>query len=82
MHLEEQWEQAIPLTQEWVTEYRENYIVEEITDLSVINDPPLKENYIVPNRMQEAALSSLKALRESENKEDLLFQQQVRGKRT
>ena len=80
MHLEEQWEQAIPLTQEWVTEYRENYIVEEITDLSVINDPPLKENYIVPNRMQEAALSSLKALRESGEQRGLVISATGTGK--
>lgn len=79
-HLEEQWEQALPLTKEWIKDYRENYQPEAINNAIVIKDPPLSENYIVPNKMQIVALSKLEALRESGEQKGLVISATGTGK--
>lgn len=80
-HLQEQWQTAQTLSHEWIQNYRDNYkpqLQEMQQDL--INDPPLKENYIVPNKMQSAALESLKALRESGQERGLVISATGTGK--
>lgn len=80
-HLRQQWKEALPLTTEWIHNYRENYqpAFKELSQ-DLIQDPPLKENYIVPNKMQQAALASLKDLRESGEKRGLVISATGTGK--
>jgi len=61
-HLEEQWELGLPLTKEWIADYRLTYNPQEFISEPEIKEEPLKKNYIVPNKMQVAALESLKSL--------------------
>lgn len=79
-HLEEQWQKAIPLTKGWITNYQENYRSEVLTEANIIQDPALTENYIVPNKMQRAALTALEALRESKEPRGLVISATGTGK--
>lgn len=79
-HLEEQWEQGIPLTKEWIRDYRLTYKPQEFLNIPEIQEAPLKENYIVPNTMQVAALESLKNLRDSGERRGLVVSATGTGK--
>lgn len=80
-HLEEQWKNGVPLTRKWVKEYRRKYKPQLLSVADeVIVDPPLKENYILPNKMQMAALDSLKDLRKSGENKGLVISATGTGK--
>lgn len=70
-HLEKAWEEAQPLTSEWIAAYKQNYrpqeraalLAQTITEEQVNYALPNQPAAIVPNKMQEDALASLTALR-------------------
>ncbi|MCH4171127.1 MAG: DEAD/DEAH box helicase [Lactobacillus sp.] len=70
-HLEKAWEEAQPLTSEWIAAYKQNYRPQERAALLAQTITEEQANYalpnqpaeIIPNKMQEDALTSLAALR-------------------
>lgn len=77
--LVETWDEASPLTKEWITKYRQSYqpTVRDSAD-ELITDP-LKD-YILPNKMQKVALENLKDLRETGAKKGLVISATGTGK--
>lgn len=82
-HLVAEWEQAEPLTDKWVQQYRENY-------QPIVNNQGLaglassltqeSADYIVANKMQKVALNNLKDLRDSGEKKGLVISATGTGK--
>lgn len=82
---EQQWNSAIPLSEEWVAQYQINYEKPEFNNI-VASPPlyvtnPLKESLkIQPNKMQTAALEQLKLLRQSGANRGLIISATGTGK--
>ncbi|MGM0258991.1 DEAD/DEAH box helicase [Enterococcus sp. AZ102] len=79
-HFNEEWQKAQLLTTEWILAYQKVYEqeqVKKIKDLKII-DP--NEKYVVPNRMQKAALESLTQLRATGAKKGLVISATGTGK--
>lgn len=82
-HLDQEWEEAIPLTSDWLSAYRKNYqpiVFPKRLDQQKIMSEESVSLYITPNKMQEAALSSLKALREEGESKGLVISATGTGK--
>lgn len=69
-----QWELSTPLTNEWIESYKETY-VKPVHPASVQSSKTIK-----PNKMQEAALKSLKNLRDNNKDKALLISATGTGK--
>ncbi|GEK58712.1 helicase [Marinococcus halophilus] len=83
---EDTWSQAIPLTKEWIEKYQQLYrpqAHEKIAELSPgwIDRNAMKEALeIKPNKMQEAALKELDALRTAGQRKGLIISATGTGK--
>ena len=73
----EVWEEALPLSQDWITEYRKTYQPPAKQVESVVE---VKSNYIVPNKMQSVALKNLQELRNQGHKKGLVISATGTGK--
>ena len=70
---EEAWNEAIPLTEEWINNYKQNYELQPFVKQTTSNALELNTEYLTnaladslaiqPNKMQTAALEQLKNLR-------------------
>lgn len=82
--VEQQWQRASDLSEEWITSYEKNYqnIINpnlwESNDL--INDSKAQYSKIVPNNMQSEALNSLDTLRAEGKKKALIVSATGTGK--
>ena len=83
---EQAWEEAIPLTEEWILNYNATYVKPDFKN-SVVASPPLyqtnklKEALTVqPNKMQTVALAQIKDLRETGAKKGLIISATGTGK--
>ncbi|WP_274308944.1 DUF3427 domain-containing protein [Solibacillus daqui] len=83
---EHTWNQAAPLTIEWIESYQPLYL-ENMQQTSKVASPPLyvtnplKESLLIlPNKMQTAALEQLKLLRESGAQKGLIISATGTGK--
>ena len=83
---EQAWDEATPLTEEWILNYNATYIKPEFPK-SVIASPPLYQTNklkealtIQPNKMQSVALSQLKELRATGAKKGLIISATGTGK--
>lgn len=82
---DQQWNSAIPLSEEWIAHYQINYEKPEFNN-KVASPPlyvtnPLKESLkIQPNKMQIAALEQLKLLRQSGANRGLIISATGTGK--
>lgn len=79
-HFNDEWQKAQALTTEWILDYQKSYQQEsfkKVKDLEII-DP--NEKYIVPNRMQKAALENLVQLRETGARKGLVISATGTGK--
>ena len=72
---EQQWSESIPLTQDWIKEYEKIY-VEPVPRDTIKNN----NKEIVPNEMQEEALSSLQDMRHRGKDKALLISATGTGK--
>ncbi|WP_368250455.1 DEAD/DEAH box helicase [Enterococcus sp. 2201sp1_2201st1_B8_2201SCRN_220225] len=82
-YLDEEWEQAIPLTKQWITRYEQVYkpqLKVEQVEMLIDPDVPEKERYVYPNKMQQLALQNLKELRESGERKGLVISATGTGK--
>lgn len=84
-HLETEWQQALPLTRQWIETYQETYTsaVEKAkvdVDLLMEPQPPVAESYIVPNKMQKIAMKNLAELRETGARKGLVISATGTGK--
>lgn len=83
-HMEKEWREAELLTPEWISNYKNFYQPTTFfKEMSTINDQPLIENeasYILPNKMQVVALSSLQELRLGGEKKGLVISATGTGK--
>ncbi|MGX7025728.1 DUF3427 domain-containing protein [Vagococcus hydrophili] len=82
-HLENEWRTAVPLTDDWLTKFKKSY--RPIINSQIIRQEKtiLAEEdsvYITPNKMQKAALSSLKDLRETGASKGLVISATGTGK--
>ncbi|ANU27131.1 DUF3427 domain-containing protein [Planococcus versutus] len=86
---EEVWENAQPLTEQWITSYEQCYIPieyrKELKNVAefpeVYTENPLKEAInIKPNKMQEAALQQIQLVREAGNDKGLVISATGTGK--
>jgi len=86
---EDVWKMSKPLTDEWIEQYEETYVEREyLPDLEKIIEFPdeyrtntLKEALkIKPNKMQEAALQSIRSVRETDNDKGLVISATGTGK--
>ncbi|WP_142826715.1 DUF3427 domain-containing protein [Planococcus soli] len=86
---EEVWENAQPLTEQWITSYEQSYVPmeyrKELTNVAefpeVYTENPLEEAInIKPNKMQKAALQEIQAVRESGNDKGLVISATGTGK--
>lgn len=62
-HLDQEWASAQPLTEEWIHVYAKTFQPPKYLDTSILQDPT--KSFIVPNKMQQPALDSLKELRQN-----------------
>ncbi|KGP74266.1 DUF3427 domain-containing protein [Pontibacillus yanchengensis] len=84
---EEVWDNAIPLTKEWIEEYEKSYVPED-HPVNQVREIPSQYQYnaveealkIVPNKMQQAALEQISKLRQSEEKRGLVVSATGTGK--
>ncbi|MGE6370235.1 DUF3427 domain-containing protein [Planococcus kocurii] len=86
---EEVWENAQPLTEQWITSYEQSYVPieyrKELKNIAefpeVYTENPLKEAInIKPNKMQEAALQQIQSVREAGNDKGLVISATGTGK--
>lgn len=85
---EQVWNDAIPLTNEWINNYEESYTptdfkkVERVIELPTdYNANPLKDALqIKPNKMQEAALQEIQAVRAAGHNKGLVISATGTGK--
>jgi superfamily II DNA or RNA helicase/HKD family nuclease len=79
--IEEQWQGARPLNQEWIVQYtayyHENAALKTTPNKTFV---PGKNSSLVPNRMQQAALFSLTTLRKEEKRRGLIISATGTGK--
>lgn len=82
---DEAWQHAMPLNEEWILQYKANYV--KPTLASKVAAPPLyvtnalKESLMIqPNKMQQAALTQLELLRNSEQSKGLIISATGTGK--
>lgn len=70
----QQWENSISLTNDWIEEYKKNYVkpIKSVTNI-------IKKE-IKPNKMQRAALDSLKSIRNENKNKALLISATGTGK--
>lgn len=83
-HMEEVWTESIPLTNDWIKQYKKTYEVEKTkTDFSKIEEQPdyiLDSKKPIPNKMQETALKNLEQLRQTGEKKGLIISATGTGK--
>ncbi|MGE6515298.1 DUF3427 domain-containing protein [Lysinibacillus sphaericus] len=88
---EDAWYEAIPLTNEWITNYKQSYVLQPFIKQTTanaleINAPQYLTNALVdslavqPNKMQTAALEQIKNLRASGAKKGLIISATGTGK--
>lgn len=77
-HLNKEWASAQPLTEEWIAVYAKNFQPPKYRDTSILLDPT--KNFIVPNKMQQPALDSLKELRQNGDDRGLVIAATGTGK--
>lgn len=86
---EDIWEQAQPLTNEWIAAYKKQYVpiaqnqlVDQVIDFpETYQANPIESAYEVkPNKMQEAALMSIERIREQGNQKGLVVSATGTGK--
>lgn len=84
MHMEKEWQEAELLTPEWISNYKTFYQPTTFfKEMGTINEQSLiedKVSYILPNKMQKVALSSLQELRETGAKKGLVISATGTGK--
>lgn len=62
-HLVDEWSTALPLNEAWIHQYQASYQPVKYPDTTILQDPT--HSFIVPNKMQQPALDSLKELRQN-----------------
>ncbi|WP_100372090.1 DUF3427 domain-containing protein [Bacillus sp. FJAT-45037] len=85
---EEIWGEAIPLSLPWIEEYERTFELEQWRNRDRIVEMPLDYRVnsiedalsVVPNKMQEAALASIEAVRDAGNKKTLIVSATGTGK--
>jgi len=80
-HLEEEWENAEPLTEKWISSFKINYhalVTPQTLNLTKTFDET--PDYIVPNAMQKAALKELADLRNRREQKGLIISATGTGK--
>lgn len=82
-HLTDEWAEATVLTSEWIHQFRQTY--QPIINTTIMKQESLavteeEAPYIVPNKMQEAALKSLEELRMTGAKRGLVVSATGTGK--
>ena len=86
---EEVWEDAQPLTEQWISSYEQTYVPmeyrKELTNVAefpeVYTENPVEEAInIKPNKMQKTALREIQAVRESGNDKGLVISATGTGK--
>ncbi|KGR76163.1 DUF3427 domain-containing protein [Ureibacillus sinduriensis] len=87
---EDAWNAAIPLTEEWIAGYKQNYELQPFIKHTTTNALEINTNYLTndlakslsiqPNKMQDAALLQLKTLRETGAKKGLIISATGTGK--
>jgi superfamily II DNA or RNA helicase/HKD family nuclease len=83
-HLAQEWEEATPLTKEWISDFEEKYQA-MTTKKSFEWELPIVaykevDGYIVPNKMQQQALKNLAELRNSGARRGLIISATGTGK--
>lgn len=84
-HLEDEWQKAEPLTPKWISDFASTYVAtvnpKTLTGkLMVSGQEKLPEDYIVPNKMQKAALKNLRDIRQNQAKRALVISATGTGK--
>lgn len=82
-HLADEWAEATTLTSEWIHQFRQSYqpvINTTIMKQEILAVAEEEAPYITPNKMQEAALKSLVALRKTGAKRGLVVSATGTGK--
>lgn len=86
LHMEQEWQEAQVLTQEWVRTYKMTYQpmtfsreVSKVREMS-LNEEAMSYGEIKPNKMQRMALNNLKGLRETGAKKGLVISATGTGK--
>ncbi len=81
-NMQQEWTQSLTLNQAWIQEYRQNYhpLIVNKEDLSVFEKGDDLSGYIVPNKMQQAALKNLRDLRIAKEKKGLVISATGTGK--
>lgn len=79
VHMEKEWQEAEILTHEWISNYKKIYqpmtYFKEVKTIADSSSP-----YILPNKMQNIALSNLRELRETGAKKGLVISATGTGK--
>lgn len=79
-HFNEEWQKAQLLTTKWILEYQRVYEQEQVKKVKELNIIDPTKKYVVPNRMQKAALESLTQLRATGAKKGLVISATGTGK--
>ena len=89
-HFEGAWNEAIPLTEEWISNYKQNYELQPFIRQTSTNALELNAQYLTnaladslaiqPNKMQTAALEQLKSLRATGAKKGMIISATGTGK--
>ena len=87
---EDAWNAAIPLTEEWITAYKQTYELQPFIKHTATNALEINTKYLTndlakslaiqPNKMQSVALQQLKDLRETDAKKGLIISATGTGK--
>lgn len=87
---EDAWQEAIPLTEEWIRNYKQNYELQPFIKQTTTNALELNAQYLTnaladslaiqPNKMQTAALEQLKSLRATGAQKGLIISATGTGK--
>ncbi|ALV22811.1 DUF3427 domain-containing protein [Carnobacterium antarcticum] len=84
LHMEQEWQEAQLLTQEWISNYQKTYQPMTYTKkIKNIQEQSLTDEgipYILPNKMQKSALNNLKELRETGAEKGLVISATGTGK--
>ncbi|MGX7031367.1 DEAD/DEAH box helicase [Vagococcus zengguangii] len=80
-HMEKEWNEASPLSTEWIKQYQMNYEQPVFkSDYHPIELTEEKPAYVVPNKMQRQALDSLEQLRAEGQQKGLIISATGTGK--
>lgn len=83
-HMEEVWKESIPLTNDWIHQYKKIYKTEKTNqDFSKIEEQPeyiIDTKKPIPNTMQRTALKNLEQLRQTGEKKGLIISATGTGK--